>query len=254
MKLKDKVAIVVGGGSGVGRATSKLLASEGAKVVIADRDLDSGNRVVDEIKAAGGEAAAVQVNMLVEQDAQAMAKSVLEKLGKIDILCNIAGGSMGRYIREKLGPFAESTKAEWDTIFDVNINGARNCTRAVINHMMERRSGKIVCFSSIAAISGVANGTDYAAAKGAVISFTKSLAVEMAPYGVYVNCITPSGVATERIQQYSRQRQQTEGAPAMTNLATPEEVASAVLFLVSDDSNHVSGQNIIFGVPAAPRR
>lgn len=254
MKLKDKVAVVVGGGAGIGRASSKLFAQEGAKVMIADIDIDSANKVVAEVKAAGGDAVAFKVDFTKEREAQAMVKAALDRFGKIDILANIAGGSVGRGIRDKLGPFSESTKDEWDRLFDINVNGPRNCTRAVIHHMMERRSGKIVCFASIAAVSGMVNGTDYAAAKGAIISFTRSLAMEMAPYGVYVNCVTPSGVATERINTFmpgpgNAARQDDRGT--MNNLATPEEIAAATLFLVSDDSNHVSGQNIIFGVPAS---
>ena len=256
LKLKDKVAIVVGGGAGIGRASSKLFAEEGAKVMVADIDIDSANKVAAEIKAAGHEAVTFKVDFTKEREAQAMVKAALDRFGKIDILANIAGGSVGRGIREKLGPFAESTKEEWDRLFDINVNGPRNCTRAVIHHMMERRSGKIVCFASIAAVSGMVNGTDYAAAKGAIISFTRSLAIEMAPYGVYVNCVTPSGVATERIQTFMPQTVGPAGQGdrgTMSNLATSEEIAAATLFLVSDDSNHVSGQNIIFGVPAIPR-
>jgi len=252
LKLKDKVAIVVGGGSGIGRASSKLFAEEGARVMVADIDLDSADKVAGEIKFAGHEALSFKIDFTKESEALAMVKAALDKYGKIDILANVAGGSVGRGIRDKLGPFSESTKEEWDRLFDINVNGPRNCTKAVIHHMMQRRSGKIVCFASIAAVSGMVNGTDYAAAKGAIISFTRSLAIEMAPYGVYVNCVTPSGVATERIQAFmpssvGAARQDDRGT--MSNLATPEEIATATLFLVSDDSNHVSGQNIIFGVP-----
>lgn len=254
MKLKDRVAIIVGGGAGIGRASAKLFAEEGARVMVADIDLASAEKVAGEIKAAGHEVATFKIDFTKEREAQAMVKAALERFGKIDILANIAGGSVGKGIRDKLGPFSESTKEEWDRLFDINVNGPRNCTKAVIHHMMERRSGKIVCFASIAAVNGMVNGTDYAAAKGAIISFTRSLAMEMAPYGVYVNCVTPSGVATERINTYmpgpgNTARQEERGT--MTNLATPEEIAAATLFLVCDDSNHVSGQNIIFGVPPA---
>lgn len=259
MKLKDKVAIVVGGGSGVGRASSKLLAQEGAKVMIGDINIENANKVAADIRAAGGEVSTMQMDMTKEKDAIKLAETTLKKYGKIDILCNIAGGSVGPNIRENLEPFSGQTKEMWDRIIDINLNGARNCTRAVINHMMERRTGKIVSFSSIAAISGMANGVDYSAAKAGIIAFTKSLAMEMSPYGVYVNCITPSGTASERIKAFMAKRQ-AEGprpgpgqgggqAPAISMFAEPEELAEAVLFLVSDASNHMSGQNIIFGVP-----
>jgi len=256
MKLKDKVAIVVGGGSGIGRASAKLLAKEGAKVMIADLVIENANKVADDIRAAGGEVSTFQMDMTKEEEAQEMARVTLEKYGQIDILANVAGGSMGPNIRDSLGPFVESTKEMWDRIIDINLNGARNCTRAVINHMVERRYGKIVSFSSIAAVNGMSGGVDYAAAKAGIIAFTKSLAMEMAPHGVYVNCVTPSGTASERIKAFMKARQEREGqaeGPIISMFAEPEELATAVLFLVSGDADHVSGQNIIFGVPTAPR-
>jgi NAD(P)-dependent dehydrogenase (short-subunit alcohol dehydrogenase family) len=256
MKLKDKVAIVVGGGNGIGRASAKLLAQEGAKVMIADLVIENANKVADDIRATGGEVSTFQMDMTKEEDCKKMVEATLKKYGKIDILCNIAGGSLGPNIRDNLEPFAGQTKEMWDRIIDINLNGARNCTRAVINHMMERRSGKIVSFSSIAAINGMQGGVDYSAAKAGIIAFTKSLAMEMSPYGVYVNCVTPSGTASERIKKSMLARQQGQQgggqAPAMSMFAEPEELAEAVLFLVSDASNHMSGQNIIFGVPTAP--
>lgn len=249
MKLEDKVAIVVGGASGIGKASSKRLAQEGARVVIADLDIESANKVADEIKSMGYEATALKVDMTKEEEANEMVKTVLEKYGKIDILANVAGGSVGKFIREKQTPFAESTKEEWDRIIDVNLNGARNCTRAVINHMMERGSGRIVNFSSMAGVQGIRNVVDYSAAKAGVIAFTQGLAQEMAPYGINVNCIAPSGVLTERIQAFAeRMRQQQKEGQGQgmdtSRLAKPEELASTVLFLVSDDSSHMSGQVI----------
>jgi NAD(P)-dependent dehydrogenase (short-subunit alcohol dehydrogenase family) len=254
VKLKDKVAIVVGGASGIAKRSAKLLAQEGAKVMIADLDIEGANKVADEIKAMGNEAATIKVDMRKEPEANEMVRATLERFGKIDILVNVAGGSMGRFIleREEVGPFAKSTKEKWDRIFDSNLNGPRNCTRAVINHMMERRSGKIVCFSSIAAVEGAANAVDYSAAKAGVIGFTKALAGELAPYGVQVNCITPSGTLSERMLEGLERRRQQGHEIDLNRLAKPEEIAEAVLFLASEASDHMSGQNIIFGTPRAP--
>jgi len=253
MKLEDRVAIVVGGGSGIGRASSILMAREGAKVMIADLVPENANKVADEIKAAGGEVSTIIMDMTKEEDANKMAQVTLEKYGKIDILANIAGGSMGPNIRDSLVPFVECSKEMWDRIIDINLNGARNCTRAVIEHMIERRYGKIVCFSSIAAINGMSGGVDYAAAKSGIIGFVKAIALEMAQYGIYANCITPSGTMSERIRKFMVGRQDSERQQAsITMFAEPEELAEAVLFLVSSSSDHVSGQNIIFGVPSTP--
>ena len=249
MKLKDKVAIIVGGAGGIGEMTSKLLAEEGARVMIADIDIEAAAVLADEINGSGGEADTFKVDMTRTEETEAMAAATIARFGKIDILVNLAGGSVGRFIREKVGPFAESTKEEWDKIIDVNLNGARNCARAVINHMMERGSGKIVNTSSTAGVTGLRNAVDYSAAKAGIIGFTRALAMEAAPYGIQVNCITPGGVATERIKTMftKAMAEANPQAPPMdiSALVRPEEIASTVLFLVSDDLNHLIGENII---------
>jgi 3-oxoacyl-[acyl-carrier protein] reductase len=217
--------------------------------MIADRNIEGANRVADEIKAAGGEVSTVETNMIEEEEAINMVNVTLKKYGKIDILCNIAGGSVGRYIRDKQTPFRETTKEEWDTQIAVNLTGCRNCTRAVINHMIERHSGKIVNFSSMAGVDGTPGVVDYSAAKAGVIGFTKALAQEMSPYGIQVNCIAPSGVYTERIEAFAKAAKESNPkAPAMdfSKLTRPEEVAKTVLFLVSDDTNHINGAVVTF--------
>jgi len=248
MKLKNKVAVIVGGAGGIGKSTSLLLAREGAKVMVADIDLVAAGEVVKEIKSSGFEASAIAVDMTKEEDTVAVAKATLNKYGQIDILGNVAGGAMGKNIREKMGPFAESTKEMWDRILDINLNGARNCTRAVINHMMERRSGKIVSMSSMAGVQGVRNGVDYSAAKAAIIGFTRALALEMAPYGIQVNCISPSGVFTPRMEAIAKAKKARDPNAQTADLSgfiMPDEIANLILFLVSDDISHLSGENII---------
>ena len=136
MKLEDKVAIIVGGAGGIGEKTSQLLAGEGASVMIADMDIETADKLADEINGTGGNAASFNIDMTKMEEADALAAATIAKFSRIDILVNLAGGSVGRFIREKLGPFSESTKDVWDKIIDYNLNGARNCSRAVINHMM----------------------------------------------------------------------------------------------------------------------
>ena len=248
MGVKDKVALIVGTGSGIGKATARLLAKEGAKVMMADIDEEAATRAAQEILALGYEAETVRVDMTKEEETREMVIATLERFGSIDILVNVAGGSQGRFIREKMGPFAESTKEEWDRIIDVNLTGARNCTRAVINHMIERGSGKIICLSSMAGVNGAANAVDYSAAKAGIIGFTKALAMEMAPYGIQVNSISPSGVFTERIQAViEKRKKENPGAPTMdpSRLAQPEEIAHTILFLASDEVKSISGDNIL---------
>jgi len=252
MKLKDKVAIVVGGGSGIGRASATLMAQEGARVMIADLGIERANKVADNIKAMGYEATTVKIDMRKEEDAQEMVKVTLGKYGKIDILVNVAGGSVGEFIleREKVGKFAESTRDKWDRILDANLNGARHCTRAVINHMIERRTGKIINFSSITFERGNA-GVDYTAAKGGIVGFTRALAREVDPYKIQVNCITPVGTTSERLLAGLERRRKAGEEIDLSRICTPEEVAEAVLFLASAGSDHMSGQNITFGTPTS---
>jgi NAD(P)-dependent dehydrogenase (short-subunit alcohol dehydrogenase family) len=250
MKLKDKVAIVVGGGSGIGRASATLIAREGARVMIADLSTERADRVANNIQALGCAAAIIKIDMRKEADAQEMVKVTLEKYGRIDILVNAAGGSEGEFILEhaQVGTFAASTRDKWDRILDANLNGARHCTRAVINHMLERRTGKIINFSSISFEKGI-GGVDYSAAKGGIVGFTRALAREVEPYNIQVNCITPIGTTSERMLADVERRRQAGEKVDLSKACTPEEVAAAVLFLASAASDHMSGQNIIFGTP-----
>jgi 3-oxoacyl-[acyl-carrier protein] reductase len=249
MKLQDKTAVIVGGGSGIGRATAKLFAEEGAKVVIADRNIEGAESVKKEIDAAGGESIAIEVNMIEEDQAVKMIQESIAVYGKVDILCNVAGGSVGRYIRDKQSPFPTATREEWDTILAVNLTGCRNCTKAVINHMIERKYGKIVNVSSMAGVDGSPGVVDYSAAKAGVVGFTKALAQEMSPHNIQVNCVAPMGVFTERIEAFVEARKK-ENPDAqqmdLSALAMPEEIARTILFLASDDTSHLRGCVIPF--------
>jgi 3-oxoacyl-[acyl-carrier protein] reductase len=251
MKLKDRVAIIVGGGNGVGRASALLMAKEGAKLMLCDWVIESADKVAEEIRKDGGEVTTFHMDMTKEEDCVKMAKATIAKYKKIDILCNIAGGSMGKGIRDGLQPFIEQDKKMWDHMIDINLNGARNCTHAVLPYMIERKYGKIVSFASIAAINGMPGGTDYAAAKAGVIAMMRNIAIEMAPYGIFANTITPSGTNSERIRQYMLKGQsQEQQQRSISMFAEPEDLAEAVLLLVSSASDHISGQNFIYGVPA----
>jgi NAD(P)-dependent dehydrogenase (short-subunit alcohol dehydrogenase family) len=245
MRLKGKVAIVVGGANGIGRATSQVLAREGAKVMVADLDIEGADQLVSKLNASGMTAIALKVDMTNQDDADRMVKTALEKFGQIDILANVAGGSTGKFIREKLSPFSESSKKEWDLIIDINLTGPRNCTRAVINHMLDRRYGKIINFSSIFGMTGGKNAADYSAAKAGIIGFTKALALEVSGYGINVNCVSPGVVGTARVFAFNKESQEKmiQGA-VIGRMATPEEIANVVLFLASDESSYITGENI----------
>jgi len=246
MRVKDKVAIVTGGGGAIGRETSKLLATEGAKVMVADLNTEEANKVVDEIKALGHKALAIDLDTTKVDKAEQLAKATLDNFGQIDILVNVVGGSAGPFIKTKLGFFAQSNKERWEEIVNLNLLGTFNCTRAVINHMIERRSGKIVSIASTSGVIGMQKAAEYSAAKAGIIGFTKALAKEVGPYGINVNCVSPGVVGTPRVLEMAKELipEWTKGI-RLGRLAKPEEIASVVFFLVSDESSYITGQNII---------
>ena len=178
MELKERVAIVTGGTRGIGRAICFSLADQGATVVVVGRDLNKAKQVVNEIRTLGGKAVAVRADVTRSEDTNRMAKFTLDAFGKMDILVNNAGGSP----HETRSLFHESEETVWDVVLGVNLKGVLNCTRAVINHMIERRYGKIINIGSIAGLMGTAGLVDYSAAKGGVVAFTKALAKEVASY------------------------------------------------------------------------
>ncbi len=242
MNIKDRVAIVTGSATGIGRRTALRLAREGAKVVIADIDIAGANKVADEIKGLGHEAIALKVDVTSLDEANQMAKTTLDKFGQIDILANIAGGA----IPGKIGPFSQSVKEVWDRIIGLNLYGTFTCSRAVINHMIERRSGKIVNVASVAGIVGQANTADYAAAKGGIIAFTKSLAKEVAQYGINVNCVSPAFTGTERVLSMPEEFLQKQIKMIhLGRYGKPEEIANVIVFLASDEASFVTGANYV---------
>ena len=246
MRVKDKVAIVTGGGGAIGREISKLLATEGARVMVADIIIEEANKVVSEIKKSGNTALAVSVDTTNVEDVKKMAKATLDNFGQIDILVNVAGGSTGPSVKTKIDFFAQSSEERGQEIINLNLLGMLNCARSVINHMMERRSGKIVSISSTSGTIGMLKGVEYSAAKAGIIGFTKALAKEAAPYGINVNCVSPGIVGTPRVLAMAPERiGEWEKGVKLGRLAKPEEIASVVLFLVSDESSYITGQNII---------
>ena len=246
MRLTDKVAIVTGGAGAIGGEITKLLAREGARIVIADVNDEANSRMVDEVKALGSEALAVCVDVIEIDQAGKMVEAALEHFGQIDILVNVAGGSTGPSIKTKMDFFARSEKTRGEEILRLNLLAPLNCARAVINHMMERRSGAIVSISSVAGVIGMMKGVEYSAAKAGIVGMTVTLAKEAAEYGIRVNCVSPGIVGTERVFKMAPDRiPQWEKGIKLGRLCKPEEIASAVLFLVSDESSYITGQNII---------
>ena len=246
MRLTGKVAIVTGGAGAIGGEITKLLAREGGRIVIADVNTEANSRMVDEVKVLGSEALAVCVDVIEIDQTEKMVEAALEHFGQIDILVNVAGGSTGPSIKTKMDFFARSEKTRGEEIVRLNLLAPLNCARAVINHMMERRSGAIVSISSTAAVIGMMKGVEYSAAKAGIVGMTVTLAKEAAEYGIRVNCVSPGIVGTERVFKMAPDRiPQWEKGIKLGRLCKPEEIASAVLFLVSDESSYITGQNII---------
>ncbi len=245
MRMKDKVAIVTGGSGGIGTCTCERLAAEGVKLVIAEIEIEGANRLADRLNAAGHEVKSIQVNVNELKEAQQLAQYTLDTFGQIDILANIAGGSAGVFLKSKHSIFSESTPERWHEVINVNLYGAMNCTRAVINHMIERRTGKIINFASIAGMVGMQKAAEYSAAKAGIMGFTKTLAKEVGSYGINVNCISPGVIGTERVRNMPKEMvdQWKEGIP-LGRIADPDEIASVVVFLASDDASYITGVNI----------
>jgi 3-oxoacyl-[acyl-carrier protein] reductase len=238
MRLKDKVAIVTGGGIGLGRAYCKALAAEGAKVVVADIQDDAAKAVAKEV---GG--IAVRVDVTSPEQTQAMAAKALEAYGGIDVLVNNAG----MYSSIKKRPFTEIPLDEWDRCMAVNVKGVFLCCRAVHPQMKQQGKGKIINISSGTVLGGTPMFLHYVTSKAGVIGLTRSLAREIGGDGINVNAITPGLTIADENQkkmlseEYLAPRRQ---ARAIKRDQYPEDLVGAVVFLSSADSDFITGQTI----------
>ena len=246
MRLSDKVCLITGAGSGIGQATARLFAREGARVVVSDIDASAAKATTEAIRKDGGTAADRTVDVTDEAQTQATAKSVIEEFGRIDVLFNNAGIS-------GVGNIEETTPDLFDRVMSVNVRGVYLMTRAVVPHMITRRSGSIINMSSGIAEIGLARRVSYAASKGAVLAMTKSMQVDCAPYGVRVNALMPGTILTPFVERYLRDAyaDYEEGLNSIRkrqlggDLGTPEDVAYAALYLASDESRFVMGSGLI---------
>lgn len=245
INLPDQVAIVTGAGAGIGRATAYVLAQAGCRLALGEIDADKGEATAQELVAAGHQAVAVPTDVAHRPDVDRLVETALTQFGTIDILVNVAGLYPSKLIMEM-------TEEEWDHVFGVNIKGVFNCCQAVLSTMVEKKSGKIVNFSSMDGVqpgvmpgrSGYGN-SHYCSSKSAVITFTKNLAAEMAPYGINVNTISPGWVGTETARSGGRFEEGLVQVP-LGRAAEPEEIGQLVLFLVSEAASFMTGENVIF--------
>jgi NAD(P)-dependent dehydrogenase (short-subunit alcohol dehydrogenase family) len=227
LKLKDRIALVTGTGSqiGYGRAIAVTLAQEGCDIISADIDLEGAKKTAAEVEAAGRKCLAVKVDVRNRRDVDEMVKKGLDKFSKIDILINNAG------VSNKWKPFVEMTKEEWDYDIGVNLYGQMNVAQAVLPHMISRKSGRIINTSGGQGIPGISM---YGAAKGAIVQWTRSLAKEVAPFGIIVSVYSPGLGATGLTTQDPRDMENMAKSMPMGRLCTPADVGPLVAFLASD--------------------
>lgn len=250
MRLKDKVAIITGGSSGIGQATALLFAEEGAQVVIVDVNVQAGKETTQMITNAGGEASFFEVDLTQSESIKEMVQQTKEVYGRIDILSNNAGIMY-------FGDVIKCTQEEWEKVLSVNLMGAFLCSKYVVPIMIEQSYGSIVHTASIGGLVGVENATAYAASKGGVIQLVRSMALDYGKFNVRVNGICPGSIETPMLKNILR----TEGASIgkslddmredyklgrpLRKIGTPQDIAYAALYLASDESQFVTGTFLI---------
>jgi NAD(P)-dependent dehydrogenase (short-subunit alcohol dehydrogenase family) len=245
MRLTEKVSIITGAGSGMGRVAALRFAAEGSSVVVADRDAAAAGETVRQVQAAGGRASAVTVDVSVEADAKAMVDMALEKYGRLDVLYNNAG-----IMPEADHSVIDTPVEAWDQVMAVNVRGVYLACKYAIPQMVERHSGSIINVSSFVAILGCSVPQDaYTASKGAVLALTRSLAVQFAPHGVRTNAILPGPVETPLLMDWLLKDEAAKKLRLARNptgrFGKPDEVVALAVYLASDESAWTNGASLV---------
>jgi len=251
VQLEGKIAVITGGGKGIGKAIALVFAGEGAEVVIAARTEADLKKTAAEIEAMGRKCLAIVTDLAIAEQVRTMVDRTLEKFGRVDVLVN-NGGIGGPAVS-----VADMDLEAWQQTLAINLTGAMLCAKYILkNDMIPRKSGSIINISSVSGRMGHANRSPYSASKWGLIGLTQSLALEVGKYGIRVNCITPGPVEGERIEWAMRKVSQNQGISyeqavanevartALGRMVKPEEVASLAVFLASEKSAGITGQTI----------
>lgn len=252
-RLDGKVAIVTGGGTGIGRACVLRFAAEGACVVAAGRTASTLEAVTAEAREAGGQARGVPTDVSREEDCKALVDVALDAFGRVDALVNNAG--VGWQYREThphgMDPLAETPSEFWREVIDINLNSVYYVGKYVIPVMREQGGGAIVNVSSIGGLGGMSDAHAYSAAKAGMVNLTRSLARTYGPFGIRTNCVAPGLVDTQMVQSYMEERGNPQRHDQLRYMvsplgraADPDEIAAACLFLVSDEASYVNGATL----------
>jgi len=244
MRLEEKVAIVTGAGSGIGRAIAVALSKEGAKVVVADLNLDGAQGTIREISETNNNSFAIKTDVTKASDVDAMVKQTLEQFGRVDILVNNVGipGS------EEAMQMHTTPEEEWDRVVAVNLKSVYLCSKRVIPEMIKEGAGKIINLSSVAGIVAFPGRAAYTATKGAVSLLTKAMALDYSKYYINVNAICPGMVETPMTKwrlDNPELREEVEKCIPMERIGVPDDITGAAVFLASSDSNYVSGHLLV---------
>jgi len=238
--IAGHVAVVTGGARGIGAAICDVLAGEGCKVVVCDRDLDAAESQAATLRSRGSDTLAVQADVTRRDSVRSLADTVLRRYGSCQILVNNAGFSRDR-------AFLEMTDEDWDVIMDVCLKGVFLCSQAFAPGMIAQRYGRIVNIASRAHLGGEPLKTAYSAAKGGVVSFTKALSVEVGKHGVNVNAVAPGTTLTDRLlslPHYGDIEARAKASVHTARLGTPRDMARAVAFLAAADSGFIAGETL----------
>ena len=245
MRLEDKVAIITGAGSGMGRVAAQMFAAEGAKVLVAEYDEKAGAETADLVRAAGGEATFARTDVSNESDAAAMVAAAKDRYGRVDVLYNNAG-----VMPELDHSVVDTDVATWDQVMAINVRGVFLGCKYAIPHMVEQGSGSVINISSFVALLGCSVPQDaYTASKGAVLSLTRSLAVQFGPHGVRSNAICPGPIETPMLMDWlvkdEAARQKRLARNPTGRFGKPEEIVHVAIYLASDESRWTNGAHFV---------